>query len=264
MSKEKIIKKQAREALKGNTMPILAGILLSALVFVLLQNLMYVILIAFDAIDLETEKMNAGSDLPYMLTMAGTIIAGVLLSPFFNGMYKTAANAVIKGENQITDLFFFFSGIRRYLKTLLVNMTVALLFGVITRGAETLLSSFVGTDGAYGVITSVISGIISFLAYALFVHYPLCLYAIDDSSGAGRYMFGCIGFSFRHFWALIRLIFSMFGWILLCFFVVPALYVGPYALCAAVDSAYWLKKADDEKTRSNTQPEYTGYTQQYR
>ena len=82
MSKEKIVKKQAREALKGNTLPIIAGMLLSALVFVMLQNIMYVLMIAFDAIDLESERMNAGSDLPYFLVLTGTIIAGVLLSPF--------------------------------------------------------------------------------------------------------------------------------------------------------------------------------------
>ena len=47
--------RDAREALKGNTLPIIAGMLLSALVFVMLQNIMYVLMIAFDAIDLESE-----------------------------------------------------------------------------------------------------------------------------------------------------------------------------------------------------------------
>lgn len=261
MSKEKIVKKQAREALKGNTLPIIAGMLLSALVFVLLQNIMYVLMIAFDAIDLESERMNAGSDLPYFLVLTGTIIAGVLLSPFINGMYKAAANAVIKRENDITDLFCFFRGFRRYLKTLLVNMTVFLLYAVTVSSVNALLKTFADPGD---IIRGLASGVAGFLAYALFMHYPLCLYAVDDSRSAGRYMFGYIGFSFRHFWALIKLIFSMLGWILLCFFVVPVLYVGPYALCAAINSAYWLKEADDEKSRGNIQQNYTGYTQQYR
>lgn len=264
MSKEKIIKMQAREALKGNTLPIIAGMFLSVLVFVMLQNIMYVLLIAFDAIDLQTENMNAGSDIPYSLILSGTVVAGVLLSPFINGMYKAAANAVIEKENDITDLLYFFSGFKRYLKTLLVNMTVLLIYGTITSGASVLLKTLAGTDGINAVISGVISGIVGFLAYALFMHYPLCLYAADDSRSAGRYMFGYIGFSFRHFWALIRLIFSMIGWILLCFFVVPALYVVPYALCAAIDSAYWLKDVDDEKSRIFVRTSYTGYTQQYR
>ena len=139
MSKEKIVKKQAREALKGNTLPIIAGMLLSALVFVMLQNIMYVLMIAFDAIDLESERMNAGSDLPYFLVLTGTIIAGVLLSPFINGMYKAAANAVIKRENDITDLFCFFRGFRRYLKTLLVNLTVFLLYAVTVSSVKRLV-----------------------------------------------------------------------------------------------------------------------------
>ena len=261
MSKEKIVKKQAREALKGNTLPIIAGMLLSALVFVMLQNIMYVLMIAFDAIDLESERMNAGSDLPYFLVLTGTIIAGVLLSPFINGMYKAAANAVIKRENDITDLFCFFRGFRRYLKTLLVNLTVFLLYAVTVCSVNALLKTFADPGD---IIRGLASGVAGFLAYALFMHYPLCLYAVDDSRSAGRYMFGYIGFSFRHFWALIKLIFSMLGWILLCFFVVPVLDVGPYALCAAINSAYWLKEADDEKPRGNIQQNYTGYTQQYR
>ena len=89
------------------------------------------------------------------------------------------------------------------------------------------------------------------------------LYGIDDSRGAARYIFGYLGFSFRHFWAFIRLTFSMLGWILLCFFVAPVFYVGPYALCAAVNSARWLKISDEEKAAKKyiPQPVYTGYTE---
>ena len=54
------------------------------------------------------------------------------------------------------------------------------------------------------------------------------------------YLFGCIGFSFRYSGALLRLIFSMFGWIALCFFVLPALYAVPYISVALMNSARWL------------------------
>ena len=52
-----------------------------------------------------------------------------------------------------------------------------------------------------------------------------------------------------------RLVFSMIGWILLCFFIAPVFYVGPYALCAAINSARWLKKADDEKAARKYVPQ---------
>lgn len=249
MSKERIIKEQAREAMKGNMLPVIAGIAAVALIIVLLENAMYLSWVIFDAVDFETEKMNAGSELPYFLTITCTVTAGVLLSPFFNGMFKTASNAVINGNCEITDIFYFFGGLRRYLKTLLVNMTLYLIYGGITTASGRLLTSLLGQDGFYGVIAGIASGIICFLVYALFVHYPLCLYAVDDSRGFLKYAFGYIGFSFRHFWAFIKLVFSMLGWILLCFFVVPVIYVGPYALCAAVNSARWLKNSDEEKSR---------------
>ncbi len=261
MSKERIVKEQAREAMKGNTLPIIAGIAVVSLIIVMLENAMYLSWIIFDAVDLENEKMNAGSELPYFLSIACTVTAGVLLSPFFNGMFKTASNAVINGNCEITDLFYFFGGMRRYLKTLLLNMALYLIYGGVTTSVGRLLTSIFGKGGFFGVIAVIASGIISFLAYALFVHYPLCLYAVDDSRGVLRYAFGCIGFSFRHFWAFIKLTFSMLGWILLCFFVVPIIYVGPYALCAAVNSARWLKNSDDER-KSRRYPEQqinTGY-----
>ena len=255
MSKEKIVKKQAREAMKGNTLPIIAGMALSALIFVMLQNIMYVVMIAFDAINIETEKMNAGSDIPYYVTLASVVVAGVLLSPFFNGTYKTAANAVINNNCEVTDLFYFFKGFRRYMKTLIVNMTMVLIYGTFTSVFEGLMKNVFGKANPGAVIASVLSGLFAFLIYALFLHYPLCLYAVDDSRSALRYMFGYIGFSFKHFWAFIRLVFSMIGWLLLCFFIAPVFYVGPYALCAAINSARWLKEADDEKAARKYVPQ---------
>lgn len=265
MRKEKIVKKQAREALKGNTLPIIAGILLNAVIFILLQNAMYLFWLMFGAINLETERMQAGSEIPYFLTLAGVVTVGVFLSPFFNGMFKAGSNAVIENENSITDLFCFFRGGRRYLKTLLVNMVLFLIFGTLTTLFQNLLFSVMGTSGLMGVLAGIISGIFEFLIYAWFVHYPLCLYAIDDSKSFARYAFGYIGFSLRHFGSFIKLVFSMLGWILLCFFVVTILYVGPYALCAAINSTRWLKKLDDEaKQKYAPMPEFTGYTEQFR
>ena len=260
--------------MKGNTLPIISGLALCALIYVLLQNVMYVIMLAFDAINIDTEDMEVGKELPFYLTFAGVVIAGVLLSPFFNGMYKTAANAVINKNNEVTDLLYFFKGGRRYLKTLLVNMVMVLIYGTATSvfsGAVRLLLvdglgmkkgsliHILGLSIKASDMTSFIVGLTSavfaFFVYALFLHYPLCLYAIDDSGSAARYMFGYIGFSFRHFGAFFKLFFSMIGWILLCFFVAPVIYVGPYALCAAINSTRWLKKSDDEKAAEKYAPQ---------
>ena len=260
--------------MKGNTLPIISGIALSALIFVLLENAMYVILLAFKAINIDTEDIEVGKELPFYLTLAGVVIVGVLLSPFFNGMYKAAANAVINKNNEITDLLYFFKGGRRYLKTLLINMVLVLIYGTATslfsgimnmllvdglgmkKGSLThILGLSIKTSDLTAFIVGLTSAVFAFLIYALFLHYPLCLYAIDDSSSAVRHMFGYIGFSFRHFGAFLKLFFSMIGWILLCFFVVPVIYVGPYALCAAINSTRWLKKTDDDKAAKKYAPQ---------
>ena len=260
--------------MKGNTLPIISGIALCFLIYVLLQNVMYVIMLAFDAINIETEDMEIGKELPFYLTFAGVVIAGVLLSPFFNGMYKTAANAVINKNNGVTDLLYFFKGGRRYLKTLLINMVMVLIYGTATSlfsgavrlllvdglgmrngGVTHILGLSIKNSDMTSFIVGLTSAVFAFFVYALFLHYPLCLYAIDDSGSAAKYMFGYIGFSFRHFGAFFKLFFSMIGWILLCFFIVPVIYVGPYALCAAINSTRWLKKSDDEKAAKKYAPQ---------
>ena len=250
--------------MKGNTLPIIAGISLAVVSVIFVEYLMYFFWAIFGAVDFETEEMNAAAKLPYFLTLAGGVIIGTLISPIINGVFKTASNAVINKDCNVTDVFFFFRSGRVYMKTMLINMALFLIYGTLTSLFQGAMVSLMGTDGALGVTAMVISGVFKFLVYAWFIHYPLCLYAIDDSKSALRYMFGYIGFSFRHFGALIRLAFSMLGWILLCFFVVPLLYVGPYALCAAINSARWLKKLDDEKAAHKYAPmqTYTGYTGQ--
>ena len=56
MSKEKIVKKQAREAMKGNTLPIIAGMALSALIIVMLQNMIGSFILLRPVIFIPTES----------------------------------------------------------------------------------------------------------------------------------------------------------------------------------------------------------------
>ena len=181
MRKEKLVKKQAREALRGNTIPIIAGISLAAMIFIMLQNALYLIWLSFNAIDVETEQMKDGFELPYLLGTAAVVIAATLLSPFVNGAYKAAANAVSENNCEVTDLFYFFRGARRYLKTMVINMGLFLFFGTLNLLFGFGIKSLFGADGALGVVGAVIGGMITFLLYSLILHYPLCLYGIDDS-----------------------------------------------------------------------------------
>lgn len=268
MSKEKLVKKQAREALKGNAVPVIMGILVFVMALILAENIRYWFWIYFDAIDLELEVMNAGSDLPYYSVMAATVVITVALSPFFNGAIKSAANAVINKKNEFTDVLYFFKGAKRYFKTLLINMALFVIFAapssLLDNGLSALTDTVPDSNPVYWVLSffaALVSVIVKFFLYAWFIHYPLCLYAVDDSRGAAKYIFGYIGFSFRHFGAFFKLFFSMFGWICLCFFVAPMFYVVPYYLAASINSARWLLKADEEKAaqRSVPQPMYQGF-----
>jgi hypothetical protein len=95
-------------------------------------------------------------------------------------------------------------------------------------------------DDFGGVIMSAVMIVWGLFVYMILVHYPLFLYAVDDGKPVWHYAIGLVGFSFRHFGALLRLLFSMIGWIALCFFVVPVIYVAPYLITACANSARWL------------------------
>ena len=103
-----------------------------------------------------------------------------------------------------------------------------------------------GNAGEYSLVVAaaVLTGVIYVLAYMIFVHYPLMIYALRSDISVSKCVFGSIGFSFKHFGKLFKLILSYFGWFALCFFVVPALYVIPYFYAGSLLSAKWLLELD--------------------
>lgn len=248
MNKEKLIKIQARQALKGNIVPIIAGCLLVCLVAILIENAFSWVLIALNWYDFSTDEVKSGFEFGANLLEMGVFALGWLFSPLVNGTVFAAANAAIHKKNAATDIFRYFTSPKRYFKTLVLNLLLLLLFSVpaalfnFPQYVEWIFGdSLTGFwAGAAPVLANVCMAVMMVLIYMIFVHYPLMLYAVDDSMNPLRCAFGFIGFSFRHFGALFKLLLSMFGWIALCFFVAPMFYSVPYLLVACANSARWL------------------------
>ena len=243
MNKERIIKQQARESLRGNLLVLLSGVVLTTALIFGIYYLFFLILTCFGAADAETEQVVSGMEPVCFAALCGCAVISFALSPFINGFMKAAANAAVTKNCEITDYFYFFSG-ARYLKTVALNLILTLITSLISSPVRmfTTVWKYMGNEllPAAEVALSVVSVILTVIVAMLFAHYPLCAYALDDSRGLGYYAFALIGFSFKNFGKLLRLTLSFAGWILLCFFVVPALYVVPYMETAFLNSARWL------------------------
>ena len=91
MGKEKIIKQQSRDALKGNLLVLIVGV---GIVFTLIFAIYYLIhipLILTDAFIPDSEEIYPSKMPVYYISLAGLALVSVMLSPFINGFLKAAA-----------------------------------------------------------------------------------------------------------------------------------------------------------------------------
>ena len=239
MKRERIVKQQAREALRGNFSILIAGFSALVVAYLTVVYLAYVIEIPAGVVDVESEEVIDSMRQFDMLVTLGQGFLFAALSPLLNGWLHTAARAVISGKSEITDMFYYFGSAVRYFKTVVLNLSLCVLAAALITPLEVVKNIFFNDDFG-GAIMSAVMIVWGLFVYMILVHYPLFLYAVDDGKPVWHYAIGLVGFSFRHFGALLRLLFSMLGWIALCFFVVPVIYVAPYLITACANSARWL------------------------
>ncbi|MGN0491432.1 hypothetical protein [Ruminococcus sp.] len=253
MSTEKVIKNQAKDSLKNNWSVIIAAVLAVCALALLIDALMYGFGFFTKSIDTDTGLVKEGKKLTFTLIACGALAVTVLISPLINGLFKMFGNTSLYNRTEISDLFFFFKGAHRYFKTLIINITLLFIFSVLAYGLDVysyacyVLGASLKSGFQFDINTFILIGaflisvIIKVLIYLLFVHFPLVAYSFNDSMPASKYMFGYIGFSFRHFAKTFKLVLSFFGWIVLsCALVVPAFYALPYLMTSMTTSAKWL------------------------
>ena len=71
MNKERIIKQQARESLRGNLLVLLSGVVLTTALIFGIYYLFFLILTCFGAADAETEQVVSGMEPVYFAALCG-------------------------------------------------------------------------------------------------------------------------------------------------------------------------------------------------
>lgn len=254
MRTEKLVKQQARAALRSNLSQLIAGAGVTAAVFLLWELIEY---FALNEMGVQETDNLLQSGQWAVLPVIVVFLALVLFStPLLNGFLRMAATVAVRGKCDSLDVFYFFKTPALFFKTIVINMLLMLM--VTLSSAALNLSGWLSwalpdyfgaspgltAEFLLTVFVTALTVLVRVLLYMLFAHYPLMRYALNKNIGVADCVFGTLGFSLRHFGKLFRLALSFAGWFALCFFVVPVLYVLPYFSVAAVNSARWLLEMD--------------------
>ena len=132
MSRERIIKQQARESLRGNITALIAGFLALAVMGVIIFDVPVFAAYLLNLVDAESGEVTGDSFLWYLLLEFGALVLAAVFSPLINGFFRLAADTAVKGGCEINSFFYFFSSPRRYFRTLAVNMGLCALYSLLT------------------------------------------------------------------------------------------------------------------------------------
>jgi len=260
MSTEKIIKNQSKKYLSGNWITIISAILALCAIGIAFEGVFWLVTIYFEIINVETGLVNDGKSLLFTVILLSVSLIGFLLSPVINGIFKMFANCVKQKPCEINYMFYFFGNPRRYMRTVIMNTVLFVLFMFFSELTNVYNYTCILLDTDYfqsfgfnlttlvlisaGAVTLVIKA----LLYLIILNYPLIAYGLDDSKSIRKYIFGYIGLAFRNLGKTVKLVLSFIWLILSCFFVAPAFYVLPYLLTSLTNSAKWLFELEHTTT----------------
>lgn len=258
MSTEKTIKLQAKSLLKGNWSTIISATIFLCVIPITIFTLSDFICVLCGVYD-KNGEISQNMSIVYGLITSFAYVILLFCSPIANGLIKICCNTAFGRNAQMSDLFFYFKSISNYFITLIFN-TIILAFAItLSYGLDVYHFIALLTDctleGAINfsiqqillLAALIITVIIKLFIYFIFVHYPLIAYSTFENMPITKCVFSMYIFSLRHLKQTIKLAFGFIGWAALCFFVVPAFYVLPYAMTSACVSAKWLFKLDFDK-----------------
>ncbi len=260
MKIERIIRNQAKDKLKNNWTGAVSALFVF-FGFVIALVLLFEILISiFKVYDINGDfKKSAETTLNVILVV--TLAAGMFLTPVKNGFFKYFYELSNTGESNLRTVFYFFFGIKRYFKTVLfnliimgitiLNITITLLPYWILKIIDIAVDLFpnVAAEQTGFIIYSILLGlgITAGIILSLRLIFIEFLYIYKDNMNLGFY-FGkkATKLSIKHHKDYIILVFTFTLWIILCFFVFPALYVIPYLTESLATSSKWLIKLNKD------------------
>ena len=256
MSPQKIIRAQAREALKNNYVKAAAAFAIGLLPLYIIEGAVTVLACALNLIITDNDYLTG---LLYMLFgIPIEIVAAVLLSPLLNGFIRMFYRNAMYSQMDINDLFYYFEK-GRYSRTLKLDLSFllrmflpfVLFFAPVFVYAglcSGLNNDFTGTAlySDFYFILVVMSAIVTVL-YSLKYFTVFTLY-VDNEWMSSRDLFRFSKLIMRgRTGSAAKLIFSYTPWMLLCLTILPLIYVVPYMTQGLTIGAKWMTAAAYER-----------------
>lgn len=262
MSPEKKIKLQARNTLAQNNWPVAVAAVLVTLsaVLAVIYLLSGVDLLFTAILDPVIEMLNItndlGEDISYAGSISGTLTLPllVMLIPLFMGVVRVFYLMTKNEEVAFSEIFHYIG--HRYFRTL------GVFFGVFVRclwqAAVCFLPYYIGlsvltvstaekdklafSDNIWYFIVYALlfGGILLFAKLSIRYFLSFFLYFEDESLNAGKLCELSRTYMVRFEGSVMKLIFSLFPWILSCILIIPCLFVLPYAVTCLATSAKWI------------------------
>ena len=251
LSPQATVRAQARDALKNNYAQAVIAFAAALLPIFLLDG-------ATTAAVCIISEFRLRSDVAAILIISiGTALSltgGILASPFINGFVRVFYRNSFTRDMELNDLFYYFEK-GRYSRTLTLN--VSFLLRMLIPAALAYLPVFIYAYVClyaggmfittvlymdFYVILIILSTIILTL-YALRYFTVLTLY-VENGDLSNRELFRASKYIMRsQSLSAAKLIFSYTPWMLLCFTVLPILYVVPYMTQGLCIGAKWMTRA---------------------
>ena len=248
LSPSAIVRKQARETLKGNYVAGVASVFLITAPIYILQGLNTVIdVLLMNLADSKQTLML----LEIVVLTPVSILTLVLLSPLFNGFVRMYYQAAFSGKLKMSDMFYYFSKgkyhnslhlnlsfvIRNMLPAVLCFIPVFVYYFVCYSYLEEFTGTVLYTD--YAFLLTLMSSILLIL-YMLKHFVVFTLYSSDFSTDVRELFRTSKQIMAAQKASAAKLFFSFTPWMLLCLLILPALYVIPYMTQSLCIGAKWM------------------------
>ena len=259
MSVEATLKKQAREILaKDNWAKSIMGFLCVLSVFGI--TLLVVDLSTYLMTD---DILSNPINIAIMVAISLVGVVGfVLLSPFYTGYIKFIAESKEQKTGDAQNFVYYFAK-GRYLKTVLLNLTMLVRYAVLLIICVLPLAVFLvlmhempeyETGFKIGALWSGIVGAVVFFMISRFYVMVQYLYVSGFEYRKERELIKLSSRMIRkNFGKCLSLYISFIGYLLLCFFMIPIVFVYPYFKHTAILSYSYIYELEKSNTENNNQ-----------
>lgn len=256
MSTEKIIRSQAKKSLRGKWVTAICG-LFTVFAFILLVFVFYFSLCEIFNIFNSDGYVSQSKRIPLVVIILITFLLGFALSPVKNGYFRLCCKIAENREAEFRDVFYFIFGIKEYLRALSFNICIlarmALFFIIgfipffilnMLNGMFVDLFATVTANKVLYVLSEllIIAGVTYGLVQSLTLFISEFMFAQGEHGDTHSIFRTERAIRKKHHSDLIILTGTFLLWLLLCFFVLPAIYVLPYFTVSMATSSKWLIK----------------------